>query len=496
MHLPLTDIPYVTSIAARAPVYREAGFWLVILVAACARCIGLYAHATIPDEAFTFFIAAHPVPMLLHLLRVGDFHPPLSYLIGHLLLELTSRAYLLRTVSAAFGVAGVAATYCLARRILGGSAVLAGLLVALNPVLVFLDGFFRMYAMLWALAVLSWLALVRAFDEPRRAGRWVLYAALTAALLYTQYLAFFIIAAQALWVVLCKRRTPPFWVAWTASVLSFAPWAPVFAAQYALGGSAFNFLRGHLDSLLTLPAVLLADGLPAHLEYAPLLVTFLWLLLAAGLTSAAATRNWLLVALNAPLVLQIAYSFVSGKLLIGQRYFVQVIPGLVLLALAGIAELARLRTRPLAPAAACVLVVLAAAGTADKHFLSSYMPVDWTRYGAFLDGRMRPGDAIIFDSGMVYYVLVGTKAVTGRPVFAVSNARQARADAAFAARYPRVWLVSYQTFECDPQLAAFRELARTHPHHLTWQTTAANYGDVVFTTLFWRDAARTARRGP
>ncbi len=486
----------MTSVAGGTPVYRKATFWLVILVAVVARCTGLYEHATIPDEAFTFFVAVHPVPALLHLLRVGDFHPPLSYLIGHLLLEVTSRAYLLRTVSAAFGVAGVAATYCLGRRILGSWAWLAGLLAALNPVLVFFDGFFRMYAMLWALTVLSWLALCRAFEDPSRAGRWVLYGALAVALLYTQYLAFFVIAAQALWVLMYRSRACAFWLAWTTAVLAFAPWVPVFAAQYALGGTAFNFLRGHLDSLVILPAILLTDGLPPHLEYAPLLLAFLWLLVAAGLISAVAMRNQLLVALNAPLVLQMTYSFVSGKLLIGQRYFVQDIPGLILLALAGVAGLGRLRTRPLAPAAAAVLLVLAVAGTVDKHFLSSYMPVDWTRYGAFLEGRMHPGDAIILDSGMVYYVLIGTKAVTGRPVFAVANARQARADAVLARRYPRVWLVGYQTFECDPHLVAFKELARSHPHHVTWQTTAANYGDLVFTTLFWRDSARPAGRGP
>src|SRR5271167_1909129 len=115
--------------AAKNALLDRLVFVAILALAALARFVGLLHHATMPDEAFTFFIAAHPVPAIVALLKTGDFHPPLVYLIGHSLLALTTRAYLLRIVSALFGIAGVAATYAVSRRALGAWGAIVALLV-------------------------------------------------------------------------------------------------------------------------------------------------------------------------------------------------------------------------------------------------------------------------------------------------------------------------------------------------------------------------------
>src|SRR6516162_10074290 len=152
-------------------------FWLLLVAAGAVRFIGLFRHATMPDEAFTFFIAAHPLPQIVQLLKTGDFHPPLVYVLGHALFALTSKAYLFRIISAAAGVIGVAATYAVARRTVGSWALLVAFFVAFNPSLVFYDGFFRMYALLWSTCMLSWALLLWAADEPQRPTRWAAYGA-------------------------------------------------------------------------------------------------------------------------------------------------------------------------------------------------------------------------------------------------------------------------------------------------------------------------------
>lgn len=472
---------------------RQPVFWMILAWAALARFIGLFHHSTMPDEAFTFFIASHSLPGIVALLKIGDFHPPLVYLIGHGLFQLTSRAYFFRLVTALFGILGVAATYALARRIIGSWGWIAALLVAIGPVLAFFDGFFRMYAMLWSLAMLSWACLLWCLDEPHRWVRWLAYGAILTGLLYTQYLAFFTLAAQMIYMAFAHRRLLGFWVACAGALAAFVPWLPIFFAQYPLGGTAFNALSGHLWQLLAAPPVLLVDGLPPGLEYAHLTAAVLWSIVGGGLVVALAQRRWTALALFLPVFLQIVYSLASGKLLLGQRYLLQAIVPLVFLVVIFCAWLWSTRLRLLALALVTGLSVMMAAATIDKHFLSSYMPVDWTAYGKFLDARLAPGDGVVFDGSMVYYALVGSKATRDRPLFLVTNEAEAARYGAQAAKLPRVWYIGYQSDLPDPNRIVFKALSQSHPRAISWHSTDAAYGDVVVTTLFIRPAGA---RGP
>ena len=466
--------------------WREPAFWAVLACAAFVRFFGLFHHPTIVDEAFTYYIASHSLPQVFQLLRVGDFHPPLVYVIGHALLRLTSRAYELRVATALFGIVGVAASYALARRIVGPWAPLAALLVALDPLLVFYDGMFRMYAMLWSLSALSWAGLFWALDEPRRAWRWVCYCAIVAALLYTQYLAFFTVVAQIGFVAILRRRTPGFWLAIALALVAFSPWLPVLFAQYPLGGTAFNTqLAGHAWELFQAPAVLLIDGVPPSLEYALPMLVILNLIVLGGLAVAALQRNWAALALVAPIALQVAYAFASGKLILGERYLLQAAVPLIILCTLLCVWLAA-RFIPAAVAVVCGLLVLAVAGTLDKHLLAPYQPFDWTEYGHFLDARIAPGDAVVFDGGLSYYALIGTKATTNRPIYLISNPSDAKRFAAKASHLPRVWYIGYQAQLPDPDRIVFTSLARTHPHHVAWHSTESAYGDSVLTAFFGR----------
>lgn len=469
---------------------------LLVAVLACAlvaRAVGLFHHATMPDEAFTFFIASRPLPAIIDLLKSGDFHPPLVYLIGHALFAFSRNAYLFRIVCVVFGVAGVAGTYAVARRVIPRFALLAAVLVALNPALVFFDGFFRMYALLWPLCLISWALLLWALDDARRPLRWALYALCLAMLLYTQYLAFFSLAAQVAYVGVFHRRQTGFWLAVAAAVVAFVPWVPILLIQYPLGGTAYNAMHGHWSQMWQAIPLLLVDGLPPALEFSPLLGALLWIVILAGLVLAVLQRRWLMLALLTPLAIQIVYSLLSGKLLLGQRYLLQAIPALVFVVLIVVDQLWLTRLRPLAIGFVAALLVMMTAGTIDKHFLSQYMPVDWSQYRRFLDSKLQPGDGVVFDGSMTYYVVIGSKAASGRSLFLIADPESAAKLAAQAAKLPRVWFVDYQSELPDPQHVAFSILARTHPRHVTWRSTQSGYGDVVLTTLF---LPAGTKRGP
>jgi len=465
----------------------------LLVCAVLVRVIGLFHHATMPDEAFTFFIASQRFPAMIDLLKNGDFHPPLVYVIGHGLFALSSRAYLFRIVSVIFGVVGVAATYAVARRVIPRWAALATLFVAINPSLVFFDGLFRMYALLWSLCMISWALLLWALDEPRLPARWVAYALCLAMLLYTQYLAFFTLAAQIAYIGIFYPRRTGFWLALAGALVAFAPWIPILLIQYPLGGTAYNAMHGHLSEMWQAAPVLLVDGLPPTLEFSPLLGVLLWIVIIAGLVLAVVQRRWLILALLAPLAIQILYSSVSGKLLIGQRYLLQAIPALVFVVLLVVDQLWQTRLRPLALGFIAAVAVMMTAGTLDKHFLAQYMPVDWTTYRRFLDAKVQPNDGVVFDGSMTYYALIGSKAARSPSLFLIADQNEAAKLATQAAKLPRVWLIDYESELSDPQRVAFSFLARTHPQHVTWRSTQSGYGDFVLTTLFLPPAAK---RGP
>jgi uncharacterized membrane protein len=459
----------------------------VLAVAALPRFLHLFSHPTIPDEAFTFYVASHPFAEMLGMLRNGDFHPPLIYAIAHWLLGLSGKAYVFRIVPATFGLAGVLATFFLARRFVGtAGATLAALFVALSPILVFYDGYFRMYALLWSLCALSWLLLFRAFEQPAALGRWALYAAAAAALLYTHYLAFFTIAAQAGFWLATSPRQWRYLAALAVAGLAWLPWLPAFLVQFPNGGTAYAAVSLEPQSLLSLPPALLTDSIPGALEFSPWLGIFFWTCLAGGATACVLRREYRPLWLLLPLLLQLLYWFAAGKNLIAQRYLLQLVPALAILIACACAALASGRAKALAVLVALGVLALQTVGVADELFLSQYQPVDWNAYAAFLSSRSRPGDAFVFDQQAAYFTQYGALYLKGGTVFPVRNQQQAQVVAAKAAPLSRVWYVDYQSRLADPDHVIFRALRATHAKATTWRSAPAGYGDAVVTTLFER----------
>lgn len=472
------------SISERRPWSTAVTVTLILLVAAAARFVELFRHSTIPDEAFTIWLSAHPLAQMLSILRTGDFHPPLSYLIAHALLALTPKAYLFRAITAACGVLGVGATYFLAVRIIGRLAWLPALLTAVTPSLVYFDRFFRMYAILAALTALSWLLLVRSLEKPERPWRWVAYAVVAALLIYTHYLAFFTLAAQAVCVAVAQPRQWRYWLSLAAAVVAWLPWLPAFLEQLPNGGTAFNGVTA-FQFRYTLPAFVLTDGLPDALEFNSAYLALLWALLAAGVIVSVLRPKYRLAAwLLVPIALQALYTFAAGRNLLTQRYLLDDVFALNIAVCVPVSALAAGRWRSAGAAMAAALILLMTNGTIDKLFISKFMAVDWQAYARFLGGRAQHGDVIVFDDASAWLALADNPLVRRYPTFPVSNQKAARAVANFIARYPRVWYVDYQSQFSDPNHLIFDALRRTHPVTRTWVSTEEGHLDVVTTTLF------------
>lgn len=182
-----------------------------------------------------------------------DTNPPLYFiLLSGLCAAAGESEYALRFLSVMAGVLLVPLLYVSARRLFSERAgVLSAALAALSPFLVWYSQEARMYTLLAALSTASVYLLLRALSlrgasrlqdeqERLRASRraaWLVWAAVTAAGLYTHFVAFFVLLFECavVLVVVAWRRRRDALLAAALVILAAVP-----ATTYALSRAAVN----------------------------------------------------------------------------------------------------------------------------------------------------------------------------------------------------------------------------------------------------------------
>jgi 4-amino-4-deoxy-L-arabinose transferase-like glycosyltransferase len=234
----------------------------VTLLALAARVVRLDFQPLWWDEGYSIFFATRDFVTMLERTAI-DIHPPLYYALLQLWMIVAGKnAVAARLPSVIVGVATIPLLYALARELFpplsktgegkGGDnrvALLAALLLALSPLHVYYSQEVRMYGLVTLLGLASVYLFVRLLQMPvgTRASIFVAgaYILVTAAVLYTQYYAAFIVAFQVLVVLIAHRaQTAPLirssrkcnlralwnnplahWLsAWAALTLLYLPW--------------------------------------------------------------------------------------------------------------------------------------------------------------------------------------------------------------------------------------------------------------------------------
>jgi mannosyltransferase len=210
------------------------------------------------DEALTVNIAKLPLSDL-HAALKRDGAPPLYYGLLHGWIQIFGSSDIaVRALSGVLGVAMLWLAYVSGRR-LGGAdpsrrrwvAWGAVLVVASSPYAIRFSTEARMYVLAMVLVLLGYLATWRAIERPTL-GRLACVALVTAALLYTQYWAFFLVAvvgATQLWVI-WRARGPErakeravairVLVSMVVGGLLFVPWLPTFIYQMQHTGTPWD----------------------------------------------------------------------------------------------------------------------------------------------------------------------------------------------------------------------------------------------------------------
>jgi uncharacterized membrane protein len=185
----------------------------IAVIAAITAVGAALRFATLTDQSYWFDEAttAHALQLgfggLLHAVRTTESTPPLYYVVAWLWAKVfgTGEAGV-RSLSAVAGTALIPITYLCGRELLSRAAgYVAAALVAVSPFMIWYSQEARAYMLFAAFSGLSLLFFARARRDPSTANLtwWTVFSALA---VLTHFFAGFLVAPEALWLLLILRN--------------------------------------------------------------------------------------------------------------------------------------------------------------------------------------------------------------------------------------------------------------------------------------------------
>ncbi|HLJ60500.1 MAG TPA: glycosyltransferase family 39 protein [bacterium] len=448
MHAHSDEAASPVEAGRRPPTWHHLTLWGVLALAAAVRLHWIGLGSLDIDEAFTVWVARHPIADIWTVLARLDDHPPLYYVTLHWWMHIFGDGVVaLRLPSVLSGLLTVVFGYSLGR-IVGGRplGLLTAFLVALAPDLVTWSQEARMYALETLGLAAAMVALARLLVGER--GTWAVWAAYVggaAGAMWTDYtaalfpVAVLVVLACVAWT-LPRSDRPAFVRRWVGAHLAVAalclPELFLLVRQVE-GGTvvhwyALNPYAPAATAAVGIGLVLLGRAIWRHEPHWVALTTALWVV---------------------PIACLIAVSLV-GPVFVKRAYLWTDVP----LALAIAAGLERIRLPWVRVGLVAVVATVAVVGVLAHYRddVAGDVLRGWDRAAAYVAARVAPGDLVLFYVPYVqpafdYYFARYHPEVDERGVPADFGASRtlfpplADADAArvppLVAGHPRVWLV-------------------------------------------------------
>ena len=469
------------------PSGSRRGGWAVfalLLLGFGLRLCRLTFHSLWLDETVSIYLASFPLSEIFRQgMSLQEPNPPLYHLVLSAWMRLfgTSEAGA-RLLSVFAGTLYLPGVYILARRLFSPRvALIASMLAAVNPFLVWYSQEARMYALVATLSAWSLYCFVRALDTPRWYW-WTAYVGLTVASLYTHFYAVFLLPAELIFLVLYARTHRAALrrgaLAWALSLLSFAPWL-WRAWELSATTPSWRPALGLSSMLVECLEAFTMRSVPLHGAMRGSALVVLGIVFLAGLllprVPQGGLRRWkwtmeewrpnVLLALAMLLPLVSAY-VLSFRQQIFTVYYLIVIVAPFLLTLASAVDKAASFRRAVGLASLLVVVGLFSYGLRHNWSLDNRKE-EWRAAARYVAEHDRQGDAILchvdytrLPFGYYYGGDLPVFAPFGGPVgdgAAVASTLEGLAD------YNTVWLVQSHTEWADPSRAVEGWLASRFP---------------------------------
>jgi mannosyltransferase len=364
------------------------------------------------DEASSVTFARQPWLAFLSTMWYGEVNMAFYYFVLRGWLHLGDTEFWLRSLSAIFGAASLAATYHLGKRFLSPqTGFAAAAFLAVNSFHIQYSQELRSYSLLVLLLVLSAGAFLAAIETPERTHLWVIYAVLSALAVYTQVFAVFVIASQ--WLVLTPERIKRLGFArlcLVAAGLSVLV-APVIAVLLLENKGQIDWVprpsvASVLDVLQNLSGTVASPQITLRGVVLLALYVLVWALAVVGAFHSRQDRDGqpatnvavsLLISwLAFPFAAMLLVSF--AKPIFYPRYLLLCVPAVVLLAGQGLAVLGQqaAKRRLISWAIFAAMILLSGLGIRDYFTSFRTYGHDWRAATKYVLSNQQPGDAIIF----------------------------------------------------------------------------------------------------
>lgn len=370
---------------------------LIAVLAGVLRILHLSSRSLTLDEGFSVFLAGADAATFSRWIWHSEFNMVLYYGLLRWWLHLGNSEFVVRLLSVLCAVATVPVIYLLGARLFGrGTALIACLLLAVHPFHLSLSQQARSYALVVLLVALSSLYFLRMVENASWANG-IVYAVVSAATIYSHFFAALVILAQWGLLLLGRRQLP-----WKKLAESLAMLIVLLipAAMYLLHSQRSHVAwipgpnwRQALDVLYSLTL-----SKARCLVYLTLWGIGLW----CAFRRPREQQAWSYQFVAAWLVVPLAVTGIAGLVqpLWVPRFLAVCIPASVLLAAAGVAQLAR-RSRTAGVLA--LLLALFYSGSAIRFYLRHpEFSVDWRTAVSYLLPRLQPGDEVVMDPYVRY----------------------------------------------------------------------------------------------
>ncbi len=380
------------------------GAALIVLAGAALRFYDLGGPSLWIDEVYTDILAHASLEDTLLIVRDLGNQAPLYYMLLHA--WPTDSEFALRSFSALLGVLGIVGTIWAVARLYRSPwlALAAGALLAFNPYHIWLSRTARVYALAFVLALLASYAFLKLLRGERARVHWAVFVLATMAGYITHYFAAGLSFAQYVVFGFLLRRKRALFRRWIGA--QFIAAIPLFAwivymlqAETIAAGLGWILKPKPQDVLLTLGAMTVGTGNTIPALALPATLVALTGLGAGMLYAARHYRTeadlwywfWLVVG---TLALVFVISHLVQPLYV-DRYFVVILPALLVLMLRGWIWLAGPR-RPYLAAGAVVLVCLTGVAIAlDVFDKGDHYKEDWRGVARYVVQHRQPGDGIL-----------------------------------------------------------------------------------------------------
>jgi mannosyltransferase len=282
----------MTAVLEKLRLNREkVSLAAILLLALVLRLINLGSRNLWYDEAFAVLYAEKSFSAILYgtITQVegaaADVHPLLYYFFLHFWMGLFGQSpFIVRLPSVIFGLASIVLAFSIGRRLFDpGAGLLAAAITAIAPFHINYSQENRMYSLLCFLSLLTVYFLVRCW-KGNGYGNWLGFILAATLSLYTHNLAFLVILALDLFVLLTQRwrLLKPLIISHLAFGLLFLPWLTIVFSQFGKVRQAYwvprpglkelvqTLISFHFDLLPTMPL-----GLVSVLLFLSLLILVL-----------------------------------------------------------------------------------------------------------------------------------------------------------------------------------------------------------------------------